>query len=461
MTVNDVVFDSSIYPRQKWSTQTIERYADAMRAGAEFPPIIVEEGTNRLLDGKHRWEAYKKALAQPDLEGSTVPELRVEATSVPDGVPAKIFAGSLSARHGDRLTLGDLRSIVREAYETDPTLKQQVVADMFGIRRQAVSEMVSDILAREKEQRAGAALRLSMLGWTQTEIAGHSGTTQKTVSNDLSNFADSGIFTTGHAPEEIARRYGLPLPVVHAKMLDGKNDAERLKHLGIKLQPYDVWHFTSCHDLMGDKHPGRIPGELVTHALYFYTKPGDLVIDPMAGSGTTLDAALLMGRKARGYDIDKRHERTDIETHNLDEGWPDTAKDADLIFWDPPYFDKMDNTTIGDNGYIEGSVSKLDPDDYMYWFAQRFEELKDVAKPGARLAFLMSDWDPENAKRHADHRGIWLWDYANMLQNAGWTIKRHIQTPLSTQQVHPDIVNKFRAAKRLARLERYLLVAEA
>jgi hypothetical protein len=32
---------------------------------------------------------------------------------------------------------------------------------------------------------------------------------------------------------------------------------------------------------------------------------------------------------------------------------------------------------------------------------------------------------------------------------------------LSTQQVHPDIVNKFRESRRLARLERYLLIAEA
>ena len=38
---------------------------------------------------------------------------------------------------------------------------------------------------------------------------------------------------------------------------------------------------------------------------------------------------------------------------------------------------------------------------------------------------------------------------------------RHIQAPLSTQQVHPDIVNKFRASRRLARLERYLLIVEA
>ena len=459
LSVNDVVWDASVYPRQKWNTSTIERYAEAMRSGAVFPPITVEEGTNRLLDGKHRLEAYKKAIEQPGMNGEAPAELRVEAVAAPSDIPVKMFAASLSNEHGDRLSLADLRAVVREAYADNPGLRQEDVARRFRIRRQAVSEMVSDILAREREERAGKALRLSMLGHTQRAIAAALGVSADTANKDLSDFADSGIFGQGHAPEEIARRYGLPLAVVHAKLLEGKNDQERLKHLGIKVQPYDVWHFTSCHDLMGDKHPGRIPGELVCHTLYFYTQPGDLVIDPMAGSGTTLDAALLMGRKARGYDIDHRHDRIDIERRNLDDGWPEATKSAALVFWDPPYFDKMDQGTIGSDGYIKGSVSGRTPDEYLAWFGARFTELRGVVNPGTRLAFLMSDWDPENAKRHKDSAGIFVWDYADVLREAGWKIERQIQTPLSTQQVHPDIVNKFRESRRLARLGRYLLIA--
>jgi len=80
-----------------------------------------------------------------------------------------------------------------------------------------------------------------------------------------------------------------------------------------------------------------------------------------------------------------------------------------------------------------------------------------MVRKGTRLTFLMSDWDDDTGERE----GIFLWDYANILDAAGWKLRRHIQTPLSTQQVHPDIVNKFRSSRRLARLERYLLVAEA
>ena len=65
----------------------------------------------------------------------------------------------------------------------------------------------------------------------------------------------------------------------------------------------------------------------------------------------------------------------------------------------------------------------------------------------------MSDWNDENKD------GIFVWDYARLIEAGGWKLIRQIQTPLSTQQVHPDIVNKFRESRKLARLNRYLLVA--
>ena len=34
------------------------------------------------------------------------------------------------------------------------------------------------------------------------------------------------------------------------------------------------------------------------------TRPGDLVIDPMMGAGTTIAAVLKLGRKAIGIDVD-------------------------------------------------------------------------------------------------------------------------------------------------------------
>jgi hypothetical protein len=53
--VSDVVFDQSIYPRTGGgSPVTVDRYADALEAGDDFPPIVLEPGTNRLWDGDRK-----------------------------------------------------------------------------------------------------------------------------------------------------------------------------------------------------------------------------------------------------------------------------------------------------------------------------------------------------------------------------------------------------------------------
>lgn len=476
---DSIVWDPSIYPRAKWSTATVDRYVDALEAGDQFPPMVVEAGTRRLLDGKHRQLAYLKAELliedQPingfkvfvPAPGKSVP---VEARTVPDGMSVKLFAATLSARHGDRMSNADLKALAREEFEADPKLTAAGWGRHLGLPERSVRRWVSDIIDREKRRRQAAVWRLSKLGWTQAEIADSFKVSQPTVAGDIKNGQLADL--DNRLPDDWndnwlvdeAERIGVPLTEAMAAAIGGMSDDDRLARLDIKLQPYDVWQFPSCHDLMGDDHPGRIPGELVAHVLYFFTDPGELVVDPMAGSGTTLDACLLMGRKARGYDIDHRHDRVDVEQHDLSTGWPDTVEKARLIFWDPPYYKKMDGSSAGhggNDGYIVGSISRLDVDDYLAWFHKRFGELREAVRPGTTFAFLMSDWDGENAKRTEDEHPVWLWDYVDRLRDSGWTMRRHIQCPLSTQQIHPDIVNKFRTSRRLARLERYLLVAEA
>lgn len=52
-------------------------------------------------------------------------------------------------------------------------------------------------------------------------------------------------------------------------------------------------------------HPTQKPVELLKHLIELFTDPGDVVIDPVAGSGSTLIAAERTGRKAYGFEIKK------------------------------------------------------------------------------------------------------------------------------------------------------------
>lgn len=53
-------------------------------------------------------------------------------------------------------------------------------------------------------------------------------------------------------------------------------------------------------------HPAKMLPALAAHAIATYTKPGDLVLDPMCGIGTTLVEALRLGRHALGVEYEPR-----------------------------------------------------------------------------------------------------------------------------------------------------------
>jgi DNA modification methylase len=50
-------------------------------------------------------------------------------------------------------------------------------------------------------------------------------------------------------------------------------------------------------------HPAKFPETLAQEFIEFFTKPGELVFDPMAGTGSTLLAALRSGRRALGIEL--------------------------------------------------------------------------------------------------------------------------------------------------------------
>lgn len=62
LNVKQIVFDTTLYPRNQHSWQVAYDYSESMKTGAVFPRICVAKLNNSfvLIDGKHRLEAYKK-----------------------------------------------------------------------------------------------------------------------------------------------------------------------------------------------------------------------------------------------------------------------------------------------------------------------------------------------------------------------------------------------------------------
>lgn len=184
IAVSDVVFDASIYPRAEWSQATVNRYAEAIESGDEFPAIVLEKGTNRLLDGMHRLQAHKQALKDA---------IATVWMDVPDGVPAKLFAASLSAKHGDRIKGDELKLIAREIAEANPDYDLKTIALYASVTRQTVSKWVGDIVEHRREVRKLKAILLSRAGWSQVQIAELLGVSQRQVSSDVKDDITSSL----------------------------------------------------------------------------------------------------------------------------------------------------------------------------------------------------------------------------------------------------------------------------
>ncbi|MGE0861457.1 MAG: site-specific DNA-methyltransferase [Gammaproteobacteria bacterium] len=79
--------------------------------------------------------------------------------------------------------------------------------------------------------------------------------------------------------------------------MKAENDGRQMKN---------VWRFTApgATEKAHGKHPTQKPLALIERCLAASTRPGDLVLDPFAGSGSTGVAALRLGRRFVGSEID-------------------------------------------------------------------------------------------------------------------------------------------------------------
>jgi DNA modification methylase len=70
---------------------------------------------------------------------------------------------------------------------------------------------------------------------------------------------------------------------------------------------YDWWHDEQVKNISEEKteHPCQIPVDLMTKVVG--VTPGETILDPFAGSGTTLVAAKNLGRKAIGIEIEEKY----------------------------------------------------------------------------------------------------------------------------------------------------------
>ena len=103
---------------------------------------------------------------------------------------------------------------------------------------------------------------------------------------------------TVRSGEEMLTHNKLPDGINKKKM--GRLNEEKTR---INIWPYAVGLGGTTRDKIAFQHPAVFPEKLAEDHILSWSNPGDLVLDPMCGSGTTCKMAMLNNRQYIGIDI--------------------------------------------------------------------------------------------------------------------------------------------------------------
>ncbi|MCU0687755.1 MAG: hypothetical protein MUF34_36855 [Polyangiaceae bacterium] len=160
-----------------------------------------------------------------------------------------------------------------------------------------------------------------------------------------------------------------------------------LRKPSLAPQVTTLWDYPSQH--YGDReqgsqgYRGATPSYVIWNVVHRFTAPGDLVVDPFCGSGTTLDVCADLEREGVGFDlVPARDDVAPADARSL----PLKQGKAALVFMDPPYADNLDYSDD------PRCIGKLKPDG-RYQRAMRLviAEATRVLREGGVLAIYVCD----------------------------------------------------------------------
>lgn len=175
----------------------------------------------------------------------------------------------------------------------------------------------------------------------------------------------------------------------------GKGRPRKQTHVKpqLRIQTTTLWEYASQHygdEMQGDKnYAGATPSWVIWQLLQRYTEEGATVLDPMCGSGTTIDVCADIGRTGVGFDLSPiRSDVTQADARAL----PVSDAAFDFAFVDPPYSTHID---YSDREECIGKLDALNTEDgggaYYEAMAGVLSEIHRALKPGAFAAVYVSD----------------------------------------------------------------------
>jgi len=415
IAVADIVYREDLYPRIKADPAIIQRYAENLEL---LPPVEVNQH-NILIDGFHRWTAHRKA-------GSTT--LRATVTTTASEVELYALAIKRNANHGLQLSEADKKSDARRLYNSGNGLTKEQIADALSVTLRTVNSYLQDVDRQLNVERDARIFDLWLACHTEQEIAEAVGAHQDTVNAKVRTFTEIGSLSKIR------------------KTLAFFDDAD--------FQPpiYNIWPFAKKSNEV--THFGNSEQRILDNLLYLYTEPFDIVVDPFAGGGATID--ICKKRLRRYWCSDRKpiiERENEIRMLDLTAEMPPLNKrwaEVTLTYLDPPYWKQA-----------EGEYSS-DPEDLANMPLAQFTDtlsgiIKQLSQKQSRgvIAMLMqpTQWRADN-RQVTDH----VLDIIQAVGNKRLRLENRVSCPYSTEQCTPQMVNWAKENKQLLVLTREVVI---
>lgn len=195
----------------------------------------------------------------------------------------------------------------------------------------------------------------------------------------------------------VARARGsLPEDAPLPRPAPSKKPKSQFRKPALHLFTTTLWEYPSQHygeSIQGDRnYVGATPSWVIWQCLMRWTRERDLVVDPMCGSGTTIDVCQDLNRRCLGFDLASHARRPDIRQADARK-LPVADAKADFVFVDPPYSTHVhysdDPRCIG---RLDASAREARAEnDYFRAMREVIGEMHRILTPGGHAAVYVSD----------------------------------------------------------------------
>jgi len=410
--IKEIIYRKDLYPRLKHDPLIVQKYAEDLTV---LPPIEINQD-NILIDGWHRLTAFKKAKKE---------SINVVVIKTESDAHLKELAVEKNSKYGMQLSQEDKETYAREIYNITPekkrAAKKKHLAKILSVSERTISGWLSRIDKDSKEARNKRIFDLWLACYTQEEIAEKEDCPRTTVETVLTEM-------------EMLQKSSKPY-------------ADHL--IGFEVPFYNVWKYRGKSE--GSAYPGNTEPIIVDNLLYLYTKPFDVVIDPFAGGGSTID---ICKKRFRRYFVSDRkpiiEREEEIRKWDVVDGLPPVPrwKDVKLVYLDPPYW-KQSEGKYSDSA---NDLSNMSLDDFNKILSDLIHNFAKKLHSGCRIALIIqpTQWNAPG-KEYTDHS-------VDMIKTIRMPINMRIQCPYESQQCNAQMVDWAEENKKLLVISRELII---